>query len=53
MEKEEKKIKYIENPLPLPKKHVKRTLEFKYNDPQAELLDDFDVKISDDDDFDI
>ncbi len=31
---------YIENPLPLPKKHVKRVL-------------DYDIEISDDDDFDI
>lgn len=53
MEKEEKKIKYIENPLPLPKKHVKRTMEFKFNDGQGKKADDFDVEIRDDDDFDI
>lgn len=53
MEKEEKKINYIENPLPLPKKHVKRKLEFKFNGMQDKKEDDFDVKIGDDDDFDI
>lgn len=36
---EQKKIHYLENPLPLPKKHVKRVLEYS-------------VKVSDDDDFD-
>lgn len=35
-----KEVKYIENPLPLPKKHVKKVL-------------DYDYPVSDDDDFDI
>lgn len=46
---EERKINYIENPLPLPKKHVKRTLDFKLDDKQ----DEFDVEINENDDFDI
>lgn len=47
-EKEERKINYIKNPLPLPKKHVKRTLDFKLN----ERKDDFDIEIDKGDDFD-
>lgn len=47
----ETKINYIENPLPLPKKHTKRVLDY---DVRAEKrVDDFDVEVSDDDDFDI
>lgn len=46
---EERKINYIENPLPLPRKHVKRTLDFKLDDKQ----DEFDVEINENDDFDI
>lgn len=50
MDKEaERKINYIKNPLPLPKKHVKRTLDFKLD----EKKDDFDVEINKGDDFDI
>ncbi len=50
MEKEaEEKINYIKNPLPLPKKHVKRTLDFKLD----ERKDDFDFEINEGDDFDI
>lgn len=45
-----KEIEYIENPLPLPKKHEKRTLDFAVkNDGE----DDFDLDVSDDEDFDI
>ncbi|MBP3603748.1 MAG: hypothetical protein J6J79_06340 [Lachnospiraceae bacterium] len=33
-------VKYIENPLPLPKKHVNKTM-------------DFDIEISENDDFDV
>lgn len=44
----EKKVKYIENPLPLPKKHVKKTMNFKLDEK-----DDFDIEIDEKDDFDI
>lgn len=48
---EEKKNNYIENPLPLPKKHVKKTMNY-----QTELTPDkmdFDIDIPESDDFDI
>lgn len=41
----------IENVLPLPKKHVKKTFEYQY-DISAELME-FDHEVSEDDDFDI
>lgn len=46
--KEKKQVKYLDNPLPLPKKHVKRTLDF-----ELDKKDDFDIEIKEDDDFDI
>ncbi len=50
-EKEEKpKVKYIENPLPLPKRHERRTMDYRLG---SDDRDDFDVAVSDDDDFDI
>lgn len=47
--KEKKKVNYIENPLPLPKKHVKRNFDFKLD----KRKDDFDIDIEEGDDFDI
>ncbi len=47
-EKAKKEIKYIENPLPLPKKHEKRTLDFK-----LDKKDGFDVEVDPNDDFDV
>lgn len=46
--KENEQIKYLDNPLPLPKKHVKRTLDFA-----IDKEDDFDIEIKENDDFDI
>lgn len=46
----EKTIHFIENPLPLPKKHVKRVADFAIG---ASADDDYDYIVSDDDDFDI
>lgn len=43
-------IVYIENPLPLPKKHTRRTLD--YSLPISDN-DDYDVVVSDDDDYDV
>lgn len=47
----EKTVKYIENPLPLPKKHVKRVLE--YTRTVASEEEEFDHAVASDDDFDI
>lgn len=47
-EKAKKEVKYIENPLPLPKKHEKRTLDFK-----LDKKDGFDVEVDPNDDFDV
>lgn len=46
----EKPIQYIENPLPLPKKHEKRTLDYDLSGDEA---DDFDFSVGESDDFDI
>lgn len=47
----ESKVELIENPLPLPKKHVKKTLDYDLTDSSDK--DDFDFDVADDDDFDI
>lgn len=49
IKKEEKKINYIENPLPLPKPHVARHMDFE----KTGQADDFDFEVSETDDFDI
>lgn len=41
----------IDNPLPLPKKHVKKSFDYAV-EPSADKMD-YDIKIKDDDDFDI
>lgn len=46
-----KPVKYIENPLPLPKKHVKKKLGYGVEVPAGK--EDFDIKIDEKDDFDI
>ena len=47
---EMEKIRLIENPLPLPKKHVPKVLDYKLdNDEEG----DFDYPVADDDDFDL
>lgn len=50
-EAEAPQVKFIENPLPLPKKHVKKTLD--YGLTESSDRDDFDFSVADDDDFDI
>lgn len=45
---EVKKVEFIENPLPLPKKHEKRVMDFKVE----KHSDDFDHDIASNDDFD-
>lgn len=45
------KPRFLENPLPLPRKHEKRTMDFQYEFEEDMLK--FDIEIEDDDDFDI
>lgn len=47
---EKKQVKYIENPLPLPKKHKKRVMEYPRHIAED---DDFDHPVDENDDFDI
>lgn len=49
--KDGKKVNFIENPLPLPKKHIRRTLD--YSREVASTGEDFDHAVTADDDFDI
>ena len=42
---------YIENPLPLPKKHVAREMDYQYTVEEKDMK--YDVEVSEDDDFDI
>ena len=46
---EEKPVQYLHNPLPVPKKHVKRVADYKVNVVED---DDFDFDIHEEDDFD-
>ena len=64
-----RKIALLENPLPLPKKHERRKMDFKYNELPKEsdrgikewadqaadglAFDDFDISVSENDDFDV
>lgn len=47
----EKEIKYIENPLPLPKKHEKKSMGYKFEVPPEKMK--YDIQVSDADDFDL
>lgn len=51
VEKAKKTVKYIENPLPLPKKHVKKKMGYKLELSEEKM--DFDLEIEEDDDFDL
>lgn len=47
-----KPVKLIESPLPLPKKHVPKVLDYAVTELETKQ-DDFDVAVDDNDDFDI
>ena len=47
-----KEIQYIENPLPLPKKHEKKQMDYGFNPNDEQMHFDFDVT-DDKSDFDI
>ena len=42
-------VTYLDNPLPVPKKHEKRTMDFAVSGKP----DDFDISIDENDDFDV
>lgn len=44
------KPRFIENPLPLPKKHEKREIDYKYDVTEEKMK--FDIEVDDNDDFD-
>ena len=46
-----RKPRFLENPLPLPKKHEKRTFDYQYEIEEEQMK--FDVEVDEDDDFDI
>lgn len=48
----EQKPRFIENPLPLPKKHVSKVLDYPIKDI-ADNENDFDLDVSENDDFDV
>ncbi|MDO4302658.1 MAG: hypothetical protein Q4D94_01975 [Bacillota bacterium] len=52
---EGRKVELLDNPLPLPKPHVKKEMDFKINElpEEAHEKDDFDFSISENDDFDV
>lgn len=52
MKEEQKTIKYLENPLPLPKPHVPKTMDYSFNMESGKDLD-FDIEIGEDDDFEV
>ena len=51
IKKPEESIAFIENPLPLPKKHVKKNLDYAFQ-PDFEDMD-YDIRVSDKDDYDL
>ncbi len=51
MEETARRVKYIDNPLPLPKKHVKKVLDYSV-EPQVEFMH-YDMEVAENDDFDI
>lgn len=48
---ETEKPRFIENPLPLPKKHVRREMDYEYPVAQEDMK--FDIEVDETDDFDI
>lgn len=51
MTEEKKTVKYIENPLPVPKRHVKKEMDYGF-EPDSDLMK-YDVMVEESDDFDL
>ncbi len=45
------KPRFFENPLPLPKKHVKKEMDYQYQIDEKDMF--YDIEVDDNDDFDI
>lgn len=52
MKEKKKAIKFLENPLPLPKPHVSKTMDYSFG-MEADRDLDFDIEIGEDDDFEV
>ncbi len=46
-----KKIEFIENPLPVPKKHVRKTMDYAFIPEESQMK--YDIHVSENDDFDL
>lgn len=46
-----KQIEYIENPLPVPKKHVRKTMDYAFIPDESQMK--YDIYVSDNDDYDL
>lgn len=44
------KVNYIENPLPVPKKHERKEMDYDYEVPEYKMK--YDIKVKEYDDFD-
>lgn len=49
---EKPKVKFFDSPIPLPKKHEAKTVDYDH-EFSASILDDYDIAVDDNDDFDI
>jgi len=50
-EPEKEKPRFLENPLPLPKKHVRKTMEYAFVPENSQMK--YDVEVKDTDDYDV
>lgn len=48
---ENQKVEYIENPLPVPKKHIRKTMDYAFIPNESQMK--YDIHVSDNDDFDL
>lgn len=46
-----KQIEFIENPLPVPKKHVRKTMDYAFIPEESQMK--YDIHVSDNDDYDL
>jgi len=46
-----KEIEFIENPLPVPKKHVRKTMDYAFIPDESKMK--YDIQVKDNDDYDL